>query len=141
VLDLFAGTGALGIESLSRGCNLTYFVDKSFESISLIEFNIRSLKIDSKKYKIIRSDIINFLSFHEGLKWDIIFLDPPFKIESDIMRKIFDSIKEKRISKEDTLIIYEYFFKRNITEEIKKLKVIKKSHFGDKEVIYLSPLY
>ncbi len=141
MLDLFAGTGALGIESLSRGCNLTYFVDKSFESISLIEFNIRSLKIDSKKYKIIRSDIINFLSFHEGLKWDIIFLDPPFKIESDIMRKIFDSIKEKRISKEDTLIIYEYFFKRNITEEIKKLKVIKKSHFGDKEVIYLSPLY
>lgn len=141
MLDLFAGTGALGIESLSRSCNLAYFVDESFESISLIEYNIKSLEVNSKKYKIIKSDILNFLSFYEGLEWDIIFLDPPFKIESDIMKKIFNIIPEKGISKKDTLIIYEYFFKRNIAEEIKKLRVIKKSHFGDKEVIYLSPLY
>jgi hypothetical protein len=57
------------------------------------------------------------------------------------MKKIFDIIIEKEIGKKDSLIIYEYFFKRDIAEEIEKLKVIKKSHFGDKDVIYLSPLH
>jgi hypothetical protein len=57
------------------------------------------------------------------------------------MKKIFNIMTEKRTGKKDSLIIYEYFFKRDITEEIKELKVIKKSHFGDKDVIYLSPLY
>jgi len=56
------------------------------------------------------------------------------------MKKIFNTIVEREIAKKDSLIVYEYFFKRDITEEIKKLKVIKKSHFGDKDVIYLSPL-
>ncbi|MDD3818415.1 MAG: 16S rRNA (guanine(966)-N(2))-methyltransferase RsmD [Actinomycetota bacterium] len=139
VLDLFAGTGSLGIESLSRGSKIVYFVDKSFESIALIEYNIRSLKIDSEKYKIIKANVLNFLNFYKGPEWDIIFLDPPFKIESDIMKKIFNTIVEREIVKKDSLIIYEYFFKRDITEEINKLKVIKKSHFGDKDVIYLSP--
>ncbi len=116
-----------------------YFVDKSFESIGLIEYNIRSLKISGEKYKIVRSDVLKFLKFHNGLKWDIIFLDPPYRIEDDIMREIFDIIPEKGIGGADTLIIYEYFFKRDIGKEIEKLKVIKESHFGDKKVIYLSP--
>lgn len=139
MLDLFAGTGSLGLESLSRDCNIVYFVDKSFESVALIEYNIRSLKISSEKYKIIRSDILKFLDFYDGPAWDIIFLDPPYKIKSDIMIKIFNAISEKKINKADTLVVYEYFFKRNIEKEIGNLKVIKKSHFGDKKVIYLSP--
>jgi 16S rRNA (guanine966-N2)-methyltransferase len=138
---LFAGTGSLGIESLSRECSLVYFVDKSFESIRLIEYNIRSLKISNEKYKIVRRNVLDFLRFYEGLKWDIIFLDPPFKIESDIMVKIFEMIADKKISKKNTLAVYEYFFKRDIAKEIKKFRIIKKSNFGDKEVIYLSPLF
>jgi len=105
----------------------------------LIEYNIRSLKIGSEKYKIIRNDVLKFLKFYRGPEWDIIFLDPPYKIKSDKMKEIFDIISTKKVSKANTLIVYEYFFKRDIKEEIKKLKLIKESHFGDKKVIYLSP--
>ena len=129
----------MGIESLSRNCNLVYFVDESFESVSLIRYNVTYLKIDSEKYKIIRNEVLEFLRSHAGLKWDIIFIDPPYKIESDIMRKIFDILSEKKISRTDTLIVYEYFFKKDIEKEIENLKVVKQSHFGDKKVIYLSP--
>jgi 16S rRNA G966 N2-methylase RsmD len=55
------------------------------------------------------------------------------------MKKIFDVLSEKKISRADTLIIYEYFFKKDIRKEIENLKKIKESHFGDKKVIYLSP--
>ena len=139
VLDLFSGTGSLGIESLSRNCNLVCFVDKSLQSINLIKYNTECLKDDSKKYKIIRSDVFEFLKFYKGLRWNIIFLDPPYKIESGIMKKIFDIISEKKITRADTMIIYEYFFKKDTSEEIENLRKIKESHFGDKKVIYLSP--
>jgi 16S rRNA (guanine966-N2)-methyltransferase len=139
VLDLFAGSGSLGIESLSRGCNLAYFVDRSYRSISLIEYNIKGLKISGEKYKIIKSDVFKFLKFYRELKWDILFIDPPYKIKSDIMIEIFDAISEKKITGSDTLIIYECFFKRVVEEEIKKLNLIKESRLGDKKVLYLSP--
>ena len=138
-MDLFAGTGSLGIESLSRNCNLVYFVDKSPESINLIKYNIGSLKIDSERYKIIRNDALEFLQSYSGLRWDIIFLDPPYKIESGIMRGLFDILSEKKISRIGTLMIYEFFFKKDINKEIENLKLVKQSHFGDKKVIYLSP--
>jgi 16S rRNA G966 N2-methylase RsmD len=54
------------------------------------------------------------------------------------MRKAFDILAEKKIIKKDALIIYEFFFKRDVEEEIKNLKMIKESFFGDKKVIYLN---
>lgn len=55
------------------------------------------------------------------------------------MREIFDILACKKITGDDTLIIYEYFFKKDISVEKKNLKEIKQSHFGDKKVVYLSP--
>jgi 16S rRNA G966 N2-methylase RsmD len=114
-------------------------VDKSFESIELISYNINCLKIEDEKYKIIRSDVVDFLRSYAGFKWDIIFIDPPYKIESGIMREIFDILSEKKTTGTETLIIYEYFFKKDIEKETENLKKIKQSHFGDKKVVYLSP--
>jgi 16S rRNA (guanine966-N2)-methyltransferase len=139
VLDLFSGTGSLGIESLSRGCRVAYFVDSSRESINLIKYNTRFVKDAGMKYRIIRSDVLKYIKSYRGLKWDIIFLDPPYKIESGIMKKIFDVLTFKRITRPDSLIIYEYFFKKDTGAEIENLKKIKESNFGDKKVIYLSP--
>jgi 16S rRNA (guanine966-N2)-methyltransferase len=141
VLDLFSGTGSLGLEALSRGCKLVHFVDKDIQSINLIRYNTENLVDgvpDIGKYKIINSDVLDYLEFCKDIKWDIIFFDPPYKIEEDIMRKAFDILAEKKIIKKDTLIIYEFFFKRDIEEEIKNLKMVKESFFGDKKVAYLN---
>ncbi len=55
------------------------------------------------------------------------------------MKKVFDILAQKRVTTEDTLIIYEYFFKRKVEKEIENLEIIKESFFGDKKVIYLKP--
>lgn len=143
VLDLFSGTGSLGLEALSRGSSLVHFVDKDFQSINLIRYNTENLVDgvpDTGEYKIINSDVLDYLEFCKDIKWDIIFFDPPYKIEKDIMRKAFDIVAEKMFTKEETLIIYEFFFKKEVEEEIRNLKMVKESFFGDKKVIYLKTL-
>ena len=139
VLDLFAGTGSLGIESLSRGSEPVHFVDKSIQSINLIRYNTQNLKDIDGKYKIIRSDVLKYLEFYKDRKWDIIFLDPPYKVSGSLVKEIFNILAKKEISGSDTLVVYHYFFKRDIEEEVRDFKIIKQSFFGDKKVAYLSP--
>ncbi len=140
VLDLFSGTGSLGLESLSRGCRLVYFVDKDTQSMDLIRYNTENLasnQTDIGSFEIIQKDILEYLRFCNIKKWDIIFLDPPYKIGADMMKSIFDIIAVRGIAAEKTLLVYEFFFKRDIEEEIEKLEIVKQSFFGDKKVLYL----
>ena len=76
VLDLFGGTGQLGIEALSRGAASAVFVDESDSACHLIRENLKRTKFDSKS-NVIRSDYLNYLK-HATEKFDIIFLDPPY---------------------------------------------------------------
>ena len=76
VLDLFGGSGQLGIEALSRGAKQAVFVDESDAACKLIRENLRRTKLESDA-RIIRSDYMAFLnSCHD--KFDLIFLDPPY---------------------------------------------------------------
>ena len=76
VLDLFGGTGQLGIEALSRGASSAVFVDAREESCKLIRENLKRTKLDHDA-KVIRSDYLDYLS-HCREQYDIIFLDPPY---------------------------------------------------------------
>jgi 16S rRNA (guanine966-N2)-methyltransferase len=120
-LDLFSGTGSLGIESLSRGCKIVYFVDKNLRSIKLIRQNLQNLNNIENRYKVIRSDVVKFIKKFRSIKWDIIFIDPPYKIESELVKEIFYILSKRNIIDEKTIIMYEFFFKRDIKEEIKEI--------------------
>ena len=76
VLDLFGGTGQLGIEALSRGAAYCYFIDELEQACKLIKDNLAKTKL-SEKAKVIRSDYSSFLK-NTTEKFDIIFLDPPY---------------------------------------------------------------
>ncbi len=76
VLDLFGGTGQLGIEALSRGANSAVFVDASPVACKLIEENLRRTKLQSRG-SVVRSDYLTFLK-NTKEKFDIILLDPPY---------------------------------------------------------------
>ena len=82
VLDLFAGTGALGLEALSRGARSVVFVDKNSQSIKLIQKNIELCGF-SDRSSVIKRDLAKSLSFLEkilpGKEFSIIFIDPPYK--------------------------------------------------------------
>ncbi|PKM72973.1 MAG: 16S rRNA (guanine(966)-N(2))-methyltransferase RsmD [Firmicutes bacterium HGW-Firmicutes-16] len=93
ILDLFAGTGQLGIEALSRGAKSASFVDESTEAIKLIKINLEHCGLTGETA---REDALSFLS-HCG-KYDVIFLDPPYKsgLIDSVLRKIiqFDILSE-----------------------------------------------
>ncbi|MCR5088434.1 MAG: 16S rRNA (guanine(966)-N(2))-methyltransferase RsmD [Oscillospiraceae bacterium] len=73
VLDLFAGTGQLGIEALSRGAREAVFTDRSRESVRLVKENLKSCGLSGR---VLESDAVSFLS--RGERFDIIFIDPPY---------------------------------------------------------------
>jgi len=83
ILDLFAGSGNLGIESLSRGSKLAIFVDSDKEAFEILKRNLGKLKIEKMQHKIFNIDYIEFIKTYTG-NFDIIFLDPPFKMHSKL---------------------------------------------------------
>lgn len=80
VLDLFAGSGNFGLEALSQGANFVTFVDKSENSIRSIRKNLLSFHTTNDKYEVINRDYVKFLNQEIARKYQIIFVDPPFKI-------------------------------------------------------------
>ena len=103
VLDLFGGTGQLGIEALSRGAESAVFVDAREESCRLIRENLKRTKLE-KDAKVIRSDYLDYLSRCRE-QYNIIFLDPPYAevfLENAIKR-----ITEIDILQSDGIIVAE----------------------------------
>jgi len=138
VLDLFAGSGSLGLEALSRGASHVYFIDNASESIELVKYNIELIPQTKNKNTVVKSDAADFLKGFSDFVWDYVFLDPPFKIEETKMTEIFNILFYSRIIDENSVIIYEFFFKRNIEAEIGNFNIFKTSFFGEKKVVYLS---
>ena len=91
VLDLFAGSGGLGIEAISNGANMCYFIDHNKEVIKILNNNINNLNIKDKS-KVILSDWKKFLndSAINNLKFDLIFVDPPY--DYDVYEKILEKV-------------------------------------------------
>jgi len=77
VLDAFAGTGALGLESLSRGAKFATFIERDPTAAKTIAENITTLKLQNRA-KIIKTDVANWTKFAKEANYDIIFADPPY---------------------------------------------------------------
>lgn len=113
-LDLFCGSGSLGIECISRGAKEVVFVDKSKDSIELTNLNLKGIEGNYKVY------LIDFLSalkgaHNKGEKFDIIFLDPPYK--STLAELAIEAILDLDLLEEDGQIIYEHSSEKNYTFE------------------------
>lgn len=112
-------------------------------SVKLIQDNLKIIKAKENSgidFKVIKSDVIKFLKSNKDVKWDIIFIDPPYKIDKNIMAELFEIFSLGEITSNNSILVYEYFFKRDISSEIKSMKILKKSFFGDKIVSYISLL-
>ena len=106
VLDLFAGSGSLGIESLSRGAREAVFNDCAKDSIAIIKKNLTSLKIpvNGEEAKVSQADYLTCLDCARG-QFDIIFIDPPYRF--DYGEKALQKIAEKGLLSENGIAIYE----------------------------------
>jgi len=104
VLDCFAGSGALGIESLSRGAAFSYFVDISQKAVSAIYENVKKLAIENRS-KIIKTDILKIRPPQEKITCDIVFIDPPYGKVS--IRKTLQRLAKTDWIDENSLIVTE----------------------------------
>ncbi|MDY5862900.1 16S rRNA (guanine(966)-N(2))-methyltransferase RsmD [Agathobacter sp.] len=104
-LDLFAGSGQIGLEALSRGAAYAVFVENSRKAASCIEDNIRFTKFD-KVSKLMMTDAVTAVRTLEGkYKFDIVFMDPPYNKELE--KEVLIALSDSDILKDDTLIVVE----------------------------------
>ncbi|MBQ2846891.1 MAG: 16S rRNA (guanine(966)-N(2))-methyltransferase RsmD [Clostridia bacterium] len=116
ILDLFAGSGQLGIEALSRGAKSAVFVDADKNAIKVVKENLEKTKLASSAI-VAQSDSIAFLSMTDKI-FDIAFLDPPY--ETGLLQKALSKIDEHIA--EGGVVICEHPFKEELEDEIGRLK-------------------
>lgn len=107
VLDLFAGTGGLGIEALSRGAHHAVFIDSNSQSIDIIRRNLQSTRLEDRS-EVYRNDARRALKLLEraGKPFDLIFLDPPY-ITKDC-DEILMELASRGLVKHDALAVVEH---------------------------------
>jgi 16S rRNA (guanine966-N2)-methyltransferase len=128
-LDLFSGSGQIGIEALSRGAKESVFIEKDKNALNCITKNLEKAKlVDSAKvYKEDVFSALNKLNSHQ--EFDIVFMDPPYN--KLIEKQVLDSLKDKPFISSNTLIIVEasletsFDYVSDLGYEITKEKIYK----------------
>ena len=133
VLDLFSGVGSFGLECLSRGSKHVTFVENYDNVLPILKKNIINLSYQ-KNSSVVENNIINNKNFKIfGTKFDIIFLDPPYKEKS--MPSILNSIIESDILNNDGIIIV-HRHKKEWDKFPEKFKIIEEKIYGISKVIF-----
>lgn len=107
VLDLFSGSGNLGIESISNGANICYYVDNNKIAINTINDNLKNLNIKNNGV-VLHKDYKDALKYFKenNIKFDIIFLDPPYAYT--VINEILNNLYVNNLLNEDAIVICEY---------------------------------
>jgi 16S rRNA (guanine966-N2)-methyltransferase len=136
VLDLFSGTGNLGLEALSRGAASVLFVEKNRKSIQILEKNLSKLRVE-EPYQVLQKDVIGFLQNYQGEPFDLIFADPPFTeaMAHDVMLAASGS----KVFKPETLMMIESARREKILDDYPHLTRYDVREFGDKVLSFFEP--
>jgi 16S rRNA (guanine(966)-N(2))-methyltransferase RsmD len=130
-LDLYAGTGAVGIEALSRGARMVYFVESSKAAADVISGNLKSLGI-LRGFQIIRLDTAKALRQLEaaGNSADFIFLDPPYSLQEEYA-KTLAALAESKLLHERSVVIAEHEKRFDPGDTVAELRRYRKLVQGD----------
>jgi 16S rRNA (guanine966-N2)-methyltransferase len=138
VLDLFAGSGALGIEALSRGASSVVFVEEDRQSAEIIENNLAKTKL---KGRVRQQDVFDFLRHASGAEiFDVVFADPPYeKTEAGerFTQKLLANEALSQLMDADGIFVLE----KQPTEalpEMKQWRLLRQKRYGATEVLFLS---
>lgn len=136
VLDLFAGSGAIGLEMLSRGAKKAVLCDNSAEAIKIIKKNTEKTHMEEKT-EIYQTDYKKCIEKIKKEKFDIIYIDPPYK--TDLISKSLQEIIKKDIITKESLIIIETDEEEKVKKEIEKLEleITDERKYGRAKIIFL----
>ncbi len=137
VLDLFSGSGAIGLEFASRGAKKVYLNDNSKEAFDIIKQNINKTHL-STKVELYNMDFLKLIQNIKENKFDIIYLDPPYKTNFIILA-LNELLKNKKIT-EESLIIIETDEEKRVIEQIEQqrsFEITDKRKYGRAYIIFL----
>ncbi len=135
-LDLFAGSGAIGLEAASRGAKKAILCDKSKEAMQIIKKNILKTHLEN----VVETYLLDFralLNDKLNEKLDIVYIDPPYK--SDFAIQAVNIILENNLITKDSLILIETDRKEEVEEKLKKVdvRIIDERKYGRAEIFFL----
>lgn len=139
VLDLCAGSGAMGFEALSRGAAFVHFVEKDKAAAHCIRQNVTTLKAENET-KLVQSDALSTLHFYakNQIRFDLIYIDPPYA-HLDLCKNILEYLDEHPILNPDGWILLEGGHKQNTSQlpPFKNLKVVDERTYGKSSLIFI----
>jgi len=136
MLDLFAGTGALGIEALSRGASFCLFIDNNKNALDIIKKNLALCRFE-KKTMIRKWDIIKNLDCLLSIpsKFDLVFMDPPY--HQNMIHPALDLLQGTQKLKNGATIVVEHAMPEAMPEDLLCFQVIDQRHYGKTTVSIL----
>lgn len=133
VLDLFAGSGGLSIEAISRGADHAILVDRQYQAIKTIKENILVTK-EEDKFTVLKGDAYKMLSklAKEGQKFDYVFLDPPYKKQQIV--ELLEKFNELNLLNEGATIICETDQEAGLPTELANYTLLRQADYGITEL-------
>lgn len=139
-LDLFSGSGAIGIEALSRGCQTAVFAEKNANAVQCIRTNLRNTKLEdcAKVYTMDAISCIRRLE-QEGQQFDVIFMDPPYNQEYE--KEILLVLNKSTLIHEDTLIVVEASNETTFDYlDHTQFRITKRKQYKTNQHVFIEPI-
>lgn len=138
ILDLFAGAGTLGLESLSRGAEGVFFVDIDGSALRLIKKNL-TLCDDPDSARLIKKDLAKGLPGElkgTGLLFDVVFMDPPYAQGQGYIPVLIKELSESGLLHTNSVVIAETPSKEDPPDVLSRLKSFNRREYGDTSIIF-----
>ena len=137
VLDLFSGSGAFGLEAISRGASKATFVENNIRCVQTIENNLDSLQIPADRYEIIKASALRAVyNFDEdGEKYDLIFMDPPY--HKDLAKNCLINLDSCDILSQFATVVVEHYRLDELSFDLETLVIDKERKYGDTVITFL----
>ena len=134
VLDLFAGTGSLGIEALSRGAGRALFIDHSPKAVELIGKNLKLYGLEAQGF-VLRKDLLKgfprkYRLFEE--KMDLVFVDPPYR--KNIILPVLEELFHLRILRSPSTLVAQSEQKEVLPPRVRDLRLVKSRVYGETRI-------
>lgn len=135
VLDLFAGTGNIGLEAISRGASSVLAVELSAKSIDIIRRNVAELEI-GKEHRIVKDDVLKWLARYSGPAFDIVMADPPFT--ESLAHSTLELLATSPAIGAHTTVVVEASSHERVDEAYTNLVCWDQRDYGDKKISFWS---
>lgn len=135
VVDLFSGSGALGIEALSRGAKFVYFNDLDKEANRCILTNLKTIKVNSSDYELIKLNYLDCLNYlkEKNIKIDILLLDPPYL--NNIYEEIISYCLENELLNNNAKVVIETLYSNKVNLDEFNYREYK---YGEKKLLVVN---